>query len=251
MSDPVPQYGQPEIEPKRVPAINAPTVVLALCALMFIVHLVQALGSRLTVEWIMLHLAFIPARYDAASSLIYPGARGADVWTFVTHLFVHGGWTHLAVNGVFMLAFGSVLARRFGAFRFLVFSAFAGLGAVLVHLWAYWGDTTPLIGASGAISGQMAGTVRLMFAGRRPVFAGMQSHPVEIRALSLLEVFKTPKAIVFLTVWVLVTVLAGGGGVMAPEGSSIAWEAHLGGFAIGMLLFGLFDPGRGHWDGRD
>ena len=152
MPETAPDFRQAETPPSRAPAINAPKVVLLLCAIMLAVHLVQVLGSRQTVEWIMLRLAFIPARYDAESGLIYPAGIAADVWTFFSHLFVHGDWTHLAVNGFFMLAFGSVLARRFGATRFLLFSALSGLRAVMVHLFAYWGDQTPLIGASGAIS---------------------------------------------------------------------------------------------------
>ena len=52
-----------------------------------------------------------------------PGGLGADIWTFVTYAFIHGDWTHLGLNGVWLLAFGTPVARRFGMARFLAFFA--------------------------------------------------------------------------------------------------------------------------------
>lgn len=228
----------------RQPAINAPMVVLVLFAMMTAVRALQSFVTREGESWLLLNFALIPARYDHSNGLIYPGGWGADFWVFVTHMFLHGDWMHLAINGFFMLAFGSVLARRLGPGKFLLFSIVSGLAAASVHLWAYWGDQAPLIGASGAISGQMAGTVRLMFARRVSVFDVHRRGAEQIQALSLREVFTNPRALLFLGIWVGVTVLAGAGGVMAPAGASIAWEAHLGGFAAGMLTFGFFDRHR-------
>lgn len=225
----------------RQPAINAPTVVLVLFGLMALVRGLQSLVTREGEGWLLLNFALIPARYDGSNGLIYPGGWAADAWVFISHMFLHGDWLHLAINCFFMLAFGSVLARRFGTGKFLLFSLLCGLGAACVHLWSYWGDQAPLIGASGAISGQMAGTVRLMFARRVSVFDAHRQGAGRIQALSLREVFTNPRALMFLGVWVGVTILAGAGGIMAPAGSSIAWEAHLGGFAVGILIFGLFD----------
>lgn len=228
----------------RQPAINAPMVVLVLFGLMVAARAIQSLVTREGEGWLLLNFALIPARYDSTNGLIYPGGWAADIWVFVTHMFLHGDWLHLAINGFFMLAFGSVLARRLGTGKFLLFSLLSGLGAAGVHLWSYWGDQAPLIGASGAISGQMAGTVRLMFARRMSVFDAHRRGAGQIEALSLGQVFTNPRALTFLGVWVGVTILAGAGGIMAPAGASIAWEAHLGGFAAGILIFGLFDRPR-------
>ncbi len=236
-------------QPKAPFAINAPRVVLVLFALMLLMQVIMSFASEQTIECLLLYFALIPARYHPALSFIYPGGMYAGIWTFVTYLFLHGGWLHLGINAFIMLAFGSVLARRFGAMRFLLFSMLAGIGAGAVHLWSYWGDQAPLIGASGAISGQIAGTVRLMFGRGGPMGAVRLSNRPEIRAQSLLEVFTNPRALAFLAIWNGVTVIAGMGGVMAPEGANIAWEAHLGGFVTGMLLFGLFDRSTGFWGG--
>ncbi len=243
MSDPVEHQDQPRPPAGGggQPAINAPKVVLVLFALMVAVWGLQSLVTRQGEGWLLLHFALVPARYDISNGLIYPGGWAADLWVFVTHMFMHGDWLHLAINGFFMLAFGSVLARRLGTGKFLLFSLLSGLGAAGVHLWAYWGDQAPLIGASGAISGQMAGTVRLMFARGMSVMDAQRLGVRHIRALSLAEVFTNPRALIFLSVWVGGNILFGAGGIMAPDGASIAWEAHLGGFAAGMLIFGLFD----------
>ncbi|MCP5081906.1 MAG: rhomboid family intramembrane serine protease [Alphaproteobacteria bacterium] len=248
MSEPVQEHERatPPGGNVRQPAINAPKVVLVLFVLMVAARGAQSLVTREGESWVLLNFALIPARYDSSLGLIYPGGWGADIWVFVSHMFLHGDWLHLAINGFFMLAFGSVLARRLGTTKFLLFSLLSGLAAASVHLWAYWGDQAPLIGASGAISGQMAGTVRLMFARRRSVFDAHRDGAGQMEALSLREVFTNPRALMFLGIWVGITVLAGAGGVMAPAGSSIAWEAHLGGFAAGILSFGLFDRSSGN-----
>lgn len=251
MSEPAPETEQPRPPSgggSRQPAINAPKVVLILFGLMVAVRALQSFVTREGENSLLLNFALIPARYDPSNGLIYPGGWGADIWAFVTHMFLHGDWMHLAINGFFMLAFGSVLARRLGAGKFLLFSLISGLAAASVHLWAYWGDQAPLIGASGAISGQMAGTVRLMFARRVSVLDVHRRGAEHMRALSLREVFTNPRALLFLGIWVGVTILAGAGGIMAPAGASIAWEAHLGGFAAGILIFGLFDLKRGGQD---
>ncbi len=230
------------------PAINAPFVVLMLFALMVIVRGLQSFVSQAGEGWLLLNFALIPARYDASNGLIYPGGWAADVWVLISHMFLHGDWLHLSINCFFMLAFGSVLARRFETGKFLLFSLVCGLGAAAVHIWSYWGDQAPLIGASGAISGQMAGTVRLMFAPRVSVLDVHRRRSEGMPALSLREVFTNTRALVFLGIWVGVTVLAGAGGIMAPAGTSIAWEAHLGGFAVGILTFGWFDRSNRYRD---
>ncbi len=65
---------------------------------------------------------------------VLPGGFGADVWTFVTYSLLHGSWMHLGVNGVWLLAFGSAVARRFGVLRFLSFFAVTAAAGAAMHL---------------------------------------------------------------------------------------------------------------------
>jgi membrane associated rhomboid family serine protease len=88
-----------------------------------------------------------------------PGGAGADAWTFVSYALLHGSWIHLGVNIAWMVAFGTPVLRRFGTVRFLVLSLVAAMAAAVLHLATHWGEFIPMIGASGAISGQMGAAV--------------------------------------------------------------------------------------------
>ena len=112
----------------------------------------------------LLSFAFIPARYD--TSVVLGGALpggGADVWTFVTYALIHADWTHLGVNAVWLLPFGSAVARRFGTLRFLAFFAVTAAAGAALHLATHAGEQFPMIGASAAISGTMAAAMRFAF----------------------------------------------------------------------------------------
>jgi membrane associated rhomboid family serine protease len=197
---------------------------------------------------VLFTFAFIPARFappPELANLVFPGPAGARWWSFVTHMLLHGDWLHVIINSVWMLAFGSVLARRMGSARFLAVSAAsAAAGAGFNLLWHWGGELTLLVGASGAISGQLAGAVRLMFAeGGSLATLGRQRFET-VRALSLGETLRTPAALMFLAVWFVITIFAGAVSFGPPgEAARIAWEAHVGGFLAGLVFFGLFDRG--------
>ncbi len=227
-------------------AINAPRVVLALIAVFVLVHVVRTWASPATDLRILLTFGFIPARH-AVQELPgfgpWPGGEWAEAWTYVTYAFLHGDWMHLLINAFWMLAFGSVVARRLGWLRFLGLSLAATVGGALAHLYAHWGEMAPMIGASAAISGQMAGAVRFIFARPGDLFQASRLDPRYLRAQSLLQVLKNPRAMLFLGVWIGLNLIIGAGSIRIGmgEGSPVAWEAHLGGFFAGLLLFGLFD----------
>ena len=113
----------------------------------------------------LLLFSFLPARYDHAWCSRWPGPGGAaaDVWTFVTYAFLHGDWVHLGINAIWLLAFGSAVAWRFGPLRFLAFSAICAAAGAALHLAFHWGEMLPVIGASAALSGHMAAAIRFMF----------------------------------------------------------------------------------------
>ncbi len=228
----------------REPMFNAPGVVTGLIAVFVMVQLAQMLAGPQWGERLVLALAFIPLRYVASPAELagIPGGEGASVWSFVTYALVHGGWLHLAINSVWMLAFGSVLARRLGPWRFLAFSAIAAAFGAGAHLWLYWGKLSVLVGASGAISGQMAGAVRLIFASPAGLRGITSLDPVRVRPLSLVETLTNSQALIFLGVWLGLALMTGWLNIN-PTGnaSTIAWEAHVGGFVAGLVLFGLFD----------
>jgi membrane associated rhomboid family serine protease len=226
------------------PAINVPQAVLLLIAVLALIQLGRGFLSEEADQEFVLTFAFIPARYSLPTELAsqIPGGEGADIWSFVTHMFLHGDWMHLGFNALWMLAFGSVVARRLGAAGFMALSLASAAAGALANLVLYWGALSVLIGASGAISGQMAGAVRLMFADGGSLGTIHRRRLEAARPLGLVETFANPRALLFILIWFGITLFTGIGGIGAPgEEARIAWEAHVGGFAGGLLLFGFID----------
>lgn len=240
------------VQAKREAAFNAPLVVVVLIALFILVHLVRSFLSEAADVEILLRFAFIPARYDALSEYApdFRGGLAADVWSFVTYAFLHGDWLHLAVNALTMLAFGSALAWRFGAARFLLFSALTAAAGAATHLAFHYGAPIPVIGASAAISGHLAAAMRFVFAAGRPFDAYRAVGPEAFQrpAEPISVTIRRRPVIVGVCAWFAMNLLFGLGGVaMMGVDAAIAWEAHMGGFVAGFLLFPLLDPIRARW----
>lgn len=224
--------------PEPQPVFNAPPVILWLAGAFLAVHLmIQFAGDQLA-NWLLLALAFIPVRLMEGGAAL-PGGEIARVTQFVTYGFVHGDWMHLAMNSVWMLAFGSVAARRLGSANFLAFSALAAAVAAGFSLALNWGQELVLVGASGAIAGQMAIAVRLIFAHGGSLRTIMQRDVSQAPPEPLIRLFSNRSAVIFLVIWLGIDLLTAGSGILT-EGR-IAWEAHLGGFLTGLLAFPLFD----------
>src|SRR5258708_11684855 len=124
-------------QPRRERMLNVPAAVVALLAVFALVQalLMFVLTAEQTTELLLL-FAFIPAR-DYASVLpdvAWPGGWAADIWTFVTYALLHADLSHLIFNAVWLLAFGSPVAHRFGARRFLAFMAVSAAAGAAVHL---------------------------------------------------------------------------------------------------------------------
>jgi membrane associated rhomboid family serine protease len=233
--------------PHRERIFNVPAVILVLLAAMGAIHALREFVLSEDADLrALVYFAFIPARYEPSilPAGVVPGGGGAEVWTFLSYAFLHGDWMHLGVNAAWLLAFGSPLARRFGPMRFLAFFAATAVAGALMHLATHRGELVPMIGASAAISGAMAAAMRFVFVPGGPL-RRIPGEPPNYRApaISLRAAFTDPRILVFLAVWLGVNLLFGlGAGPLLGENQSVAWQAHVGGFFAGLLLFGLFDP---------
>ena len=232
------------------PIFNIPPVVLAVLAVLALVHLVRALllTEQQDIEF-LLTFAFIPARYDNSVVLggTLPGG-GADIWTFVTYALIHADWTHFGVNAVWLLPFGSAVARRFGTLRFLAFLAVTSAAGAGLHLATHPGEQYPMIGASAAISGTMAAAMRFAFQRGGPLglFRGGDDRAYRVPAIPLTGVLRDPRVLLFLVVWFGINILFGLGSFpVTGSEQPVAWQAHIGGFLAGLLLFSWFDRSAG------
>jgi membrane associated rhomboid family serine protease len=229
----------------RQPIFNVPAIVVAVLAALFAVHLVRVfvLPPRAELEFLLL-FAFIPARYDASLLMPMPGGLAADIWTFVSYAFIHADFMHLGFNSIWLLAFGTPVARRFGAWRFLAFFAVTAAAGAALHLATHAGEVLPMVGASASISGAMAASMRFAFQHGGPIWSrGNDPEVYRLPALPLGEALRDRRIVIFLVVWFGLNFLFGLGSLsITGSEQSVAWQAHIGGFVAGLLLFGLFDP---------
>jgi membrane associated rhomboid family serine protease len=233
--------------PAREPILNVPAVVVALLALLGVVHLLLAFVlSTEDTNYFLLLFAFIPARYSAAAlgGAVLPGGWGADIWTFATYALIHADLSHLIFNAVWLLAFGTPVARRFGTPRFLAFLAIAAAAGAAAHLATHFGEKLVMIGASAAISGAMAAAIRFVFVRGGPLgLFGRHADAYRLPAVPLMVSLRDPRVLAFLLAWFGTNLLFGlGSFVMPGVPHAIAWEAHIGGFLVGLLAFAAFDP---------
>ena len=234
-------------QPRRERMLNVPAVVVALLAVLGLVHafLVLVLTPRQVTEFLLL-FAFIPARYDpqVTPDVLFPGGYAADAWTFVTYALIHANLNHLALNAVWLLAFCSPVARRFGALRFLAFMAVTAVAGAAVFLVTHFGELLPMVGASASISGAMAAAMRFAFQRGGPLGLWRDSDEAyRVPAASLAASLRDTRVLAILVVWFGINLLFG----ILPIGISgteqaVAWEAHIGGFLAGLFLFSAFDP---------
>jgi membrane associated rhomboid family serine protease len=233
---------------KREPLFNIPPTIIVLLALLALVHAVRTwlLSDDQNIE-LLLTFAFIPARYDASvvPGGALPGGFGAEIWTFVTYSLIHADWTHFAVNAVWLLPFGSALARRFGALRFVAFFAVTAAAGAAMHLATHAGAPFPVIGASAAISGAMAAAMRFAFQRGGPLnmLRGDDEQAYRVPAIPLTGMLRDARVLIFLGVWFAINIIFGYGSLpITGSDQPVAWQAHIGGFLAGLLLFSWFDP---------
>ena len=205
----------PQEPPRREPFLRAPPVLVILCLALVGLYALQAhfLGDARMIRW----------------ALSWPALSAGHWETLLTYQFLHGSWAHVGLNAVWALALGTPAARLMGArargiaafsLFYLTCGILAGLGALA---WM-WGQPTPLIGASGAISGLVGAASRMVW--RPPGELG----PIFSRTVAAMTV-----------PWIIANVLLGVLGLTPGAGDMpVAWQAHIAGYLAGLLLVGPF-----------
>jgi membrane associated rhomboid family serine protease len=254
---------------KRQPVFNLPGVILALLAAFIAVQLLRDFVSPETDAWSLTTFGFIPARLslhfapaglaDAITGRIAAGVPESSVrwllgdgswqwWTPLTYAFLHGDWMHLGLNGLWLAAFGSAVARRFGPLRFAGLFVLSGIAGAAAHFVVHPYGLEPVVGASAAISGAVAAAMRFAFEPGGPLGPGRNltvasESAYYVPALPLTRVFRDGRALTFLLTWFGCNILFGAFATPLGIGdATVAWEAHIGGFLAGLFAFSFFDP---------
>jgi len=259
--------------PLREPIFAVPSVIVALIAALIGAYAVYDFLGPATEDAALRDFAFLPGRLTLAiwperlSGLLArvagdPNAlaeaslarhyhvvlAGARPWTLLTYAFMHGSWTHVILNSVWLIAFGPPVARRFGGSRFLAFFALAAAAGALTHWVFYQLDFAPLIGASAADSALMAAATRFIFEPGAPLgspsgfsLAAGEADPLR-PAPRLTQLLRRRRPLGFIAIWMATNVVFGAGAqALGASDAPVAWIAHIGGFVVGLLAFPLFD----------
>ncbi len=234
---PAPEDGGDERRVARNPVFNLPPVLVATLALLVAIFLVQTiLLPSDALDWFYFTFGFIPARYVTPLS-----QQGLEwLWTPVTYSLLHGGVEHILFNSLWLMAFAAPVVRRIGTARYLVFWVLSSAASAFLHAALNWGEATLLIGASGVVSALMGAACRFAFPPDRRGAALPQAY-LNPR-LSIAQSLKSRTVIMFMLFWFLGNMLIAIGIPLIGDGSqAVAWDAHIGGFLFGFLLFSLFD----------
>jgi membrane associated rhomboid family serine protease len=205
------------IPSKRFPVVN--WIIIIINALVFIFELTL---NDAEAQAFFYKFGLVPSQVNLESGNYY---------TFLTTMFLHGGWGHFIGNMWILFIFGDNVEDRMGSVRYFFFYIITGLIAGFTHFILYRHSPVPAIGASGAISGIMA--------------AYMFLFP-DSRIISFIPVFFLPlilpvPAFIYIAVWFIWQLFSGTVNLLfSPVITGIAFWAHIGGFLGGLALYKLF-----------
>lgn len=201
--------------PTHQPLFNLPPFVKILSALMLFPYIaVEILGifNPEAKTLIYMHFGFIPAHWSDIGAFVW-----YDPLTLITYNFLHGSILHIIMNLVMMLAFASGVEKFIGGKRMLLIFFISSFAGAFSHYFFNLHSDIPVIGASAGLSGLFGALVIMMQQ------KGMMGQKASI--------------VPFVILWVVASIIFGSLG--SPDGQSVAWIAHLGGFFAGLGLMRL------------
>lgn len=149
-------------------------------------------------------------------------------FTFITSMFLHGGWMHLIGNMLYLWIFGDNIEHAMGKLKFIIFYILMGIFAGLTHFAFNVHSQVPTVGASGAIAGVLGAYINL--------FPHARVHTLFIYGFYSRVVLL--KSVYVLGFWFVLQLLSAS---MTPKGvGGVAYGAHIGGFVAGYLLVRFF-----------
>ena len=216
-----------------IPSEGYPYVTVGLIVVNSLVILFQiSLGKNLQ----SFHAAFGATPFEMTHFKDIPPLIHFPVFlTIFTSMFLHGGFLHVGGNMLYLWIFGDNVEDAMGKMRFLIFYLLCGVLAALTHITIHPNSRTPMIGASGAISGVL-GAYLLLYPRAKVLTLIMFFY--------FIRIIKLP-ALFVLSFWIILQLLSGSLSLTSEAArGGVAWFAHIGGFFAGFLLVFLFKKKR-------
>ena len=220
--------------------VNWAIIGLCIAAYLWEISLGQQMNAAIYV------LGFIPAALFGHAQYLRGFIHVPPQATLFTAMFVHGGLLHIAGNMLYLAIFGNNIEEAMGHIRYLAFYLVCGVAAALTLAWMDPGATIPMVGASGAISGVLGAYILLY----------PRVHVTVIVPLGIIFWPFRLSAFWVVGLWFLLQLISAA--LTDPGQPGVAWWAHVGGFATGLVLTPLLKsrdvplfgrtPVRGPWD---
>lgn len=207
------------IENKQFPIVN--TLLIIINVIVF----VYEIGLGVNFNSFIGTYALVPSQFLGSTSLSL-----GRLTPLFSSMFMHAGLLHLGGNMLFLFIFGDNVEDSMGHFRYLSFYILVGLLSNLAHIYANPLSNVPSLGASGAIAGVL-GAYFLLYP--RAKVATL------IFLIFFFQIIEVP-AWIFLGLWFLLQIVSGTASIGNGSGGGVAWWAHIGGFASGMVLVLFF-----------
>ena len=211
----------------NLPTGRPPVVTLVIIGLNTYVFLKEFLLGAWAGQRFIMYYGLIPCSLSGECHIL--GRAFSPEVTLFTSMFVHAGFFHFAGNMLYLWIFGNNVENSMGKIRFMIFYLLSGLGAAYAQVLVDPVSRIPMVGASGAISGVL-GAYLLLFP---------QARVLTLIPLGLFTQVAEIPALIVLGFWIVVQ-LFNGLLTFNFEGGGVAVFAHIGGFAAGMLMVGLF-----------
>lgn len=206
------------IRPSRFPVVTVSIIVVNILIFTF-----EATLPRAELQHFVTTFGLIPA---LQLQMFQQAPFSVATWIpMVTSMFLHGGWFHVLGNMLYLWVFGDNIEDVLGRGKFLLLYLLAGFAGGLAHIASAPQSIIPTIGASGAVAG-ILGAYFITFP---------HSRVLALVPLLFIVTFVELPAVLFLFLWIGLQLVNGVIGIMGPQ-NMVAWWAHIGGFAAGMLL---------------
>lgn len=212
-----------DIPSRRYPIVN--TIIIIINILVFIWELFLPLQVR---ENIFFKYGIVPYRFYNLNLLPY------GFLTLFTSIFLHGGWSHLIGNMLYLYIFGDNVEDGMGHIKYLIFYLASGISAGLAQVFFSGNPYIPAIGASGAIAGVLGAYFRYY----------PRARILTIAFFGLFIEFLYIPSFFYIGLWFIVQLFSGLFSLLIDISGGIAWWAHIGGFIFGVIFAKFFRKKR-------
>jgi membrane associated rhomboid family serine protease len=213
-----------------IPCYTTPYVTWSIMAICILVFLLTVLMPPHMSQHFLSVYGMVPIRYSSPLWARDFGLPPDYYFSFLSSLFLHGGWMHLIANMIFLWIFADNIEDLMGHRRFLAFYLLCGLLATYTQWYFSQNLVVPVVGASGAIAGVLGAYFFIYPYARVTILLPILFFPL---------FFEVP-AIAFLGFWVIMQLQDLFNASVLGEVTSSAWWSHLGGFAAGAVLYRFF-----------